>query len=69
MTYEDFKFLTRRTASDKLLCNKVFNIAKKTKYDGGYQRGLASMSIIFFDKKSSDYLAAILKMKLFLIKN
>ena len=48
MTYEDFKFLTRRTASDKLLRNKVFNIAKKTKYDGGYQRGLASMVYNFF---------------------
>ena len=48
MTNEDFKFLTRRTASDKLLRNKVFNIAKKTKYDGGYQRGLALMVYNFF---------------------
>ena len=34
MTYGDFKYLTRRTASDKILGNP--------KYDG-YQRGLASM--------------------------
>ena len=40
MAYEDFKDLTRRTASDKILCGKAFNIAKNPKYDG-YQRGLA----------------------------
>ena len=38
----DFKDLTRRTASDKVLWNKAFNIAKNPKYDG-CQRGLASM--------------------------
>ena len=69
MAYEDFKFLSRRTASDKLLHDKIFNIAKNTKYDGGYQRRLASMVHSFFDKKYSDYLATVLKMKLFLIKN
>ena len=42
MTYEDFKDLTRRTASDKLLRDKAFNIAKNTKYEV-HQRGLASM--------------------------
>ena len=42
MTYGDFKYLTRRTASDKILRNKAFNIAKNPKYDG-YKRGLASM--------------------------
>ena len=42
MAYEDFKDLTRRTASDKILRDKVFIIAKNPKYDG-YQRGLASM--------------------------
>ena len=42
MTYEDFKDLTRRTASDKFLRDKAFNIAKNTKYEG-HQRGLASM--------------------------
>ena len=42
MTYGDFKDLAKRTASDKVLRDKAFNIAKNPKYDG-YQRGLASM--------------------------
>ena len=37
IAYRDFKDLTRRKASDKLLRDKVFNIAKNSKYDG-YQR-------------------------------
>ena len=52
VAYEYFKDLTRRTASDKIFCDKAFNIAKNPKYDG-YQRGLASMAYKFFDKKSS----------------
>ena len=52
MTYGDFKDLKRRTASDKILRDKAFNIAKNPKYDG-YQRGLASMVYKFFDKKSA----------------
>ena len=51
ITYGDFKDLARRTASDKVLRDKAFNIAKNSKYDG-YQRGLASMVYKFFDKKS-----------------
>ena len=51
MAYGDFKDLKRRTASDKILRDKAFNIAKNLKYDG-YQRGLASMVYKFFDKKS-----------------
>ena len=46
----DFKNLKRRTASDKILRDKAFNIAKNPKY-GGYQRGLASMVYKFSDKK------------------
>ena len=65
MTCGNFKDLNRRTAADKLLRNKAFNIAKNPKYDG-YQRGLASMIHNFFDKK---FLVEQLKMKLFLIKN
>ena len=42
MAYGDFKDLTRRTASDKILRDKVFNIAKNQKHDG-CQRGLASV--------------------------
>ena len=34
MTYKDFKDLLRRTASDKVLCDKTFNIATNTKYNG-----------------------------------
>ena len=52
IAYGDFKDLNRRTAFDKILRDKAFNIAKYPKYDG-YQRGLASMVCRFFDKKSS----------------
>ena len=47
MAYRDFKDLKRRTASDKVLRDKAFNIAKNPKYDG-YQRGLAFMVYNFF---------------------
>ena len=49
MAYGGFKDLTRRTASDKVLYIKAFNIAHKPKYDG-YQRSLASIAYTFFDK-------------------
>ena len=52
MDYGDFKNLTGRTTSDKILRDKAFNIAKNPKYDG-YQSGLASMVYKFFDKKSA----------------
>ena len=52
MAYGDFKELTRRTAADKLLRNKAFNIAKNATNDG-FQRGLASIVYKFFDKKTS----------------
>ena len=53
MVYGDFKDLTRRTASDKvLLRDKAFNIDKNPKHDG-YQGGLASIVYKFFDKKAS----------------
>ena len=55
----DFKDLTRRTAIDKVLRDKAFNIAKNPKYDE-YQRGPASMVYTFFDKKR---LVKQLKMK------
>ena len=50
--YGDFKDLTRRTAADKLLRHKAFNIANDPKYDG-YQRGITPMVFKFFDKKTS----------------
>ena len=49
--YGDFKDLTRRTASDKILHDKAFNIARNPKYDG-YQCGLALMVYKFLDKKT-----------------
>ena len=51
MAYGDFKDLTRRTASDKILLDKAFSIVKNPKY-GGYQRGAASMVYKCFDKKT-----------------
>ena len=51
MAYGDFKDIVRRIASDKVLRDKAFNIAKNPKHDG-YQRGLASLIFNFFDKKS-----------------
>ena len=51
MAYGDFKDLARRTASDKVLRDKAFNIAKNPKYDG-YQRGLASMVYKFLIKSA-----------------
>ena len=52
ISYRDFKNLTRRIASDKLLHHKAFNIPKNPKYDG-YQRGLALMLYNSLDKKTS----------------
>ena len=51
MAFGDFKDLARRKASDKVLRDKAFNIAKSPKYDG-YQRGLASVVYKFFDRKT-----------------
>ena len=51
MVYGDFKDLNRRIATDKVLCDKAFGIAKNSKYEG-YQRGLDSMVYKFFWQKS-----------------
>ena len=51
MACGDFKDLPRRTASDKLLCEKAFKIGSNPKYDR-YQRGLASMIYKSFDIKA-----------------
>ena len=42
MAYGDFRDLTRRTVSGKILRGKAFNIAINPKYSG-HQRALASM--------------------------
>ena len=60
MAYGDFKDLTRRTVSDKILHDKAFNTAQNLKYNG-CQRGLASIIYKFFDKK---YLAVVLNMEM-----
>ena len=62
MAYEDFKGLLRKTASDKMLRDKAFNIAKSPKYDG-YQTLLALMVHRFFEK------AVILVLNLYQVKN
>ena len=51
MAYGYFKNVAKRTAADKVLRGKAFNVAKDPKYDR-YQRGLASMVYKFFDKKN-----------------
>ena len=53
MAYSDCEDLAKRTAANKVLRDKAFNIAKDSKYDE-YQRGLASMVYKYFDKKSKD---------------
>ena len=52
MAFEGFKDLTRITASDKILRNKAFDIAKNLKCDE-YQSEIASMVYKFLDKKST----------------
>ena len=50
--YADHKDLIKRTEADKVLRDKAYDIASNPEYDG-YQRGLASMVYMFFDKKST----------------
>ena len=66
MAYGNFKGLTKRATSDKILQNKAFDFAKDPKHDG-YQRGLSSMAYKCFDKKK--LLAVVLKIRIFLIMN
>ena len=51
--YGDFKDLTRRTASDKILHDKAFNITKNPKHDE-CQRRLISIVYKCFDKNIFD---------------
>ena len=53
MVYGDFKDLSRRTASDKILRDKAFIITKNPKYDG-HQRALASVIWKVFEEKAFD---------------
>ena len=52
MDYGDYNDSNRRTAADKILHDKAFNIAVNPKYHG-YQRGLASVFYQFFDKNNT----------------
>ena len=65
MAYRDFKDLSRRTASDKILRDKAFNINKNSKY-GNIKGVLRQWSIMLLIKK---YLVDQSKIKLCLIKN
>ena len=49
--YSDSKDLAKATISDKILKDRVYEIARNRNYDG-YQRALASMVYKFFDKKT-----------------
>ena len=51
MAHGGFKDLARRTFADKVLRDKVFDVAKNPKYDW-YQREIASM-VKYLDKKTS----------------
>ena len=53
MAYGDFRDLNRRTDDDKVLRDKVFNIAKNPKYDGRQPR-LVSIVYKFCDNRTSD---------------
>ena len=45
------KNFSRRTASDKTLPDKAFNVSKNPKFND-YEKGFASFIYKFFDKKS-----------------
>ena len=55
------KIWQKRTAWDKVLRDKAFNIAKNPKYDE-YQRGIASMVYKLFDKKSKGVVSLIMEL-------
>ena len=61
----DSKDLTKRTAADKILRNRTFNITKDKKYDG-YQRGLASMVYKFLIKNLKEVVQSTLILNLHL---
>ena len=61
MASGDFKDLPRRTAPDKVLHDKAFNVSKISKYNG-YQIGLASIVYRFFEKKSIERQKKVLQL-------
>ena len=61
MDYGDSKDLTRRIASDKILHDKAFNIAKNPKYR--YQCEFSSMVYKFFDEITSGGAAMLAQLE------
>ena len=61
MDFGDFKDLTSRTTSDKILRDKTFNIAKNPKYDQ-YNEELLHWSINILIK---NLLVVVLRIRLF----
>ena len=70
MAYGDFKDLSRRTASDKILHDKAFNIVKNKEYDEYHCRP-SSVVCNFFDKKSScaNSSSCAIESKIILLEN
>ena len=64
MVSGDYKNLTRKTASQKVLCDTAFNNAKNPKY-GGYKRGFTSIVYKFWKM----VLVVLLKMEICQTKN
>ena len=67
MAYGDFKELAKITASEKVLRDKAFNIAKNPKCDG-YQRSLAAMGYKFFHRKSASLVDNLMQVVLIRMK-
>ena len=61
-----FEDLSRKAASDLVLCDKAFNITKNPKYDG-YQKYLASMVYTFLIKNLLHVQINLLLMVLMLL--
>ena len=61
MAYGDFKELARRTAFNKILRGKSFNISKNPKYHG-YQRSFAAMNYKLVIK--SPQVAVLIRMQI-----
>ena len=64
MVSGDYKNLTRKTASQKILCDTAFNNAKNPKY-GEYKRGFTSIVYKFWKM----VLVVLLKMEICQTKN
>ena len=66
MAHGEFKYVPWRTASNKLLHDKAFNIAKNPKYDGYQLESLLQWFIHFLIK---GFWVVLLKTKFFQTSN